>query len=83
MEHTLSDEAERALCTMLHHPDLGPSESIIPACDLEFSNCSQCFSVKGFLIKVINRKFNLLSISELNSSTERYCIFLFVEILNF
>ena len=48
MEHTLSDEAERALCTMLHHPDLGPSESIIPACDLEFSNCSQCFSVKGF-----------------------------------
>ena len=69
MEHTLSDEAERALCTMLHHPDLGPSESIIPACDLEFSNCSQCFSVKDF-DQVINRKFNLLSISELNSSTE-------------
>ena len=69
MEHTLSDEAERALCTMLHHPDLGPSDGLIPACDLEFSNCSQCFSVKDF-DQVINRKFNLLSISELNSSTE-------------
>ena len=69
MEHTLSDEAERALCTMLHHPDLGPSDGLIPACDLEFSNCSQCYSVKDF-DQVINRKFNLLSISELNSSTE-------------
>ena len=37
MEHTLSDEAERALCTMLHHPDLGPSDGLIPACDLELS----------------------------------------------
>ena len=50
-------------------PDLGPSDGLIPACDLEFSNCSQCFSVKDF-DQVINRKFNLLSISELNSSTE-------------
>ena len=69
MEHTLSDEAERALCTMLHNPDLGPSEGLIPACDLEFSNCSQCYSVKDF-DQVINRKFNLLSVSELNSSTQ-------------
>lgn len=69
MEHTLSDEAERALCTMLHNPDLGPSDGLIPACDLEFSNCSQCYSIKDF-DQVINRKFNLLSISELNSSTE-------------
>lgn len=69
MEHTLSDEAERALCTMLHNPDLGPSEGLIPACDLEFSNCSQCYSVKDF-DQVINRKFNLLSVSELNSNTE-------------
>ena len=69
MEHTLSDEAERALCTMLHNPDLGPSEGLIPACDLEFSNCSQCYSVKDF-DQVINRKFNLLSVSELNSATQ-------------
>jgi len=66
MEHVLSDEAERALCTMLHHPDLCPDDNIIPACDLEFDSCQQCFSIKDF-DDVINRKFNLLSISELTS----------------
>ncbi len=69
MEHTLSDEAERALCTMLHHPDLCPDNNVIPACDLDFDSCQQCFSVKDF-DNVINRKFNLLSISELNPETK-------------
>ena len=68
MEHTLSDEAERALCTMLHHPDLCPDDNVIPACDLDFDSCQQCFNVKDF-DNVINRKFNLLSISELNPDT--------------
>lgn len=68
MEHTLSDEAERALCTMLHHPDLCPDDNVIPACDLDFDSCQQCFSVKDF-DNIINRKFNLLSISELNPDT--------------
>ncbi len=69
MEHTLSDEAERALCTMLHHPDLCPDEKLIPACDFEFGSCQECFSQKDF-DQVINRKFNLLSISELNCNSE-------------
>jgi DtxR family Mn-dependent transcriptional regulator len=69
MEHSLSDEAERALCTMLHHPDLCPDENVIPACDFEFGSCQECFSQKDF-DQVMNRKFNLLSISELTSSTE-------------
>ena len=68
MEHTLSDEAETALCTMLHHPDLCPDDNVIPACDLDFDSCQQCFNVKDF-DNVINRKFNLLSISELNPDT--------------
>ena len=68
MEHTLSDEAERALCTMLHNPDLCPEENIIPACDFDFDSCQQCFSVKDF-DNIINRQFNLLSISELNPDT--------------
>ena len=69
MEHTLSDEAERALCNMLHHPDLCPDDNIIPACDLDFDSCAQCFTVKDF-DDVMNRQFNLLSVSELapNSS---------------
>lgn len=65
MEHALSDEAERALCTMLQHPDLCPDDNIIPACGFDFDSCQQCFSVKDF-DNIINRKFNLLSISELN-----------------
>ena len=69
MEHTLSDEAERALCTMLHHPDLCPDENVIPACDFEFGSCAECFSQKDF-DQVMNRKFNLLSVSELTGNTE-------------
>ena len=69
MEHTLSDEAERALCTMMHHPDLCPDENVIPACDFEFGSCEECFSQKDF-DQVINRKFNLLSVSELTGNTE-------------
>ena len=69
MEHTLSDEAERAICTMLHHPDLCPNENVIPACDFDFGSCQECFSQKDF-DQVMNRKFNLLSISELTGDTE-------------
>ena len=69
MEHTLSDEAERALCTMLNNPDLCPDNNIIPACDFDFESCQQCYSQKDFY-QIINRKFNLLSISELTSNSE-------------
>ena len=68
MEHTLSDEAERALCTMLHNPDLCPDDNIISACDFDFESCQQCYSETDF-DNIINRKFNLLSISELNADT--------------
>ena len=69
MEHTLSDEAERALCAMLNNPDLCPDENVIPACNFDFENCNQCYSQKDF-DQIINREFNLLSISELNSNIE-------------
>ena len=69
MEHTLSDEAERAICTMLHHPDLCPDDNVIPACNFDFGSCQECFSQKDF-DQVMNRKFNLLSISELTGDTE-------------
>lgn len=69
MEHTLSDEAERALCTMLQHPDLCPDNNIIPACNFDFESCEDCFSQKDF-DQIMNRKFNLLSISELTSNNE-------------
>ena len=69
MEHTLSDEAERALCNMLNNPDVCPENNVIPACTFDFDSCKQCYSQKDF-DNIIHREFNLLSISELTSNTE-------------
>ena len=69
MEHTLSDEAERALCAMLNNPDVCPDNNVIPACNFDFESCQQCYSQKDF-DQIINREFNLLSISELTSNTD-------------
>ncbi|WP_405303327.1 metal-dependent transcriptional regulator [Methanobrevibacter sp.] len=69
MEHALSDEAERALCAMLNNPDLCPDNNIIPACNFDFDSCRQCYSQNDF-DQIVNRQFNLLSISELTSTTE-------------
>ncbi|WP_407454794.1 metal-dependent transcriptional regulator [Methanobrevibacter sp.] len=69
MEHALSDEAERALCSMLNNPDVCPDDNVIPACNFDFDSCHQCYSQKDF-DQVFNREFNLLSISELTSDAE-------------
>lgn len=43
MEHTLSDDAEVALCRMLNHPDTCPDDGkAIPPCDLDVENCLEC-----------------------------------------
>lgn len=43
MEHSLSDEAEDALCRLLRHPDRCPDDGqIIPACGLRFPDCDAC-----------------------------------------
>ena len=69
MEHTLSDEAERALCNMLQNPDLCPDDNVIPSCNFDFDNCQQCYSLNDF-DDIVYRQSNLLCISELNSPTE-------------
>lgn len=66
MEHSLSDEAERALCFMLNQPDLCPDEKIIPACNFNFNNCQDCIDEKEF-DNVLMRENNILSLSEINS----------------
>ena len=68
MEHSLSDEAERALCQLLQNPDLCPTDNIIPACDLNFQNCEECNSTLNFE-DIDNRKVTLLSLSELSENT--------------
>ena len=67
MEHALSDEAERALCFMLDHPDSCPDKKIIPACNFNFINCEDCHNESDF-DNVDKRVNNLLAVSEINSS---------------
>lgn len=67
MEHSLSDEAERAICHMLEHPDTCPDDHLIPACDFDFANCEDCLNDHGDIDDIGMRDFNLLSISQLPS----------------
>ncbi|MDR3222583.1 MAG: metal-dependent transcriptional regulator [Methanobrevibacter sp.] len=64
MEHSLSDEAERAMCLILEHPDLCPDGKLIPACDFNFSNCEECQSNEK-IIEIGVRNHNLIPISQL------------------
>lgn len=67
MEHSLSDEAEKALCQFLKHPNKCPDDDkIIPPCDLQFSTCEECLEKqREDLEEVGKRKENLVSISDL------------------
>ena len=66
MEHSLSDDAERALCHLLEHPDKCPGESIIPECDLKFTSCEECLQRKEDDIEEVGkRNQNLISILDL------------------
>lgn len=43
MEHSLSDDAERALCQLLEQPDECPDDgALIPVCDFKFETCEEC-----------------------------------------
>lgn len=67
MEHSLSDDAERALCQVLKHPETCPDDlEPIPECDLEFSSCDECIKTIGEKLEEIGRREkSLISIMEL------------------
>jgi len=67
MEHSLSDEAEEALCRFLQHPDKCPDDGkLIPPCGLEFSSCAECIEKhRAGLGQVGKRRENLVSVSNL------------------
>lgn len=66
MEHSLSDDAERALCHLLEYPDRCPGESIIPECDLKFTSCEECLERKEVDVEEVGKRSkNLVSILEL------------------
>ena len=76
MEHSLSDEAERAICHMLEHPDTCPDDHLIPACDFDFANCDDCINNQSDIEDIGVREFNLLSISQLASGEEGEVLFI-------
>ena len=76
MEHALSDEAERAICHMLEHPDTCPDDHLIPACDFDFANCEDCINSHNDIEEIGIRDFHLLSISELSPGDEGEILFI-------
>lgn len=69
MEHSLSDEAERALCQVLDHPDKCPDDYPIPACDFLFSSCEECKARREEEVEEVGkRKENLIPIMELKNN---------------
>lgn len=65
MEHSLSDEAERALCHMLEHPDICPGNQLIPPCSFDFHNCKECINDTNDIQEIRIRNDNLSSITNL------------------
>ena len=66
MEHTLSDEAEVALCRMLNHPETCPDDKkTIPPCGLDVESCIECKSVPASDIKKIDKEEKLRQLTEL------------------
>lgn len=71
MEHSLSDDAERALCQVLEHPDTCPDNSPIPACDFPFESCEECMARRTEGIdEVGKRNENLVPIMDLKDHQE-------------
>jgi DtxR family transcriptional regulator, Mn-dependent transcriptional regulator len=66
MEHSLSDEAERAMCQVLEYPDKCPGDSVIPACDLKFTSCDECLKRREEEVNEVGkRNENLIPIMDL------------------
>jgi DtxR family Mn-dependent transcriptional regulator len=66
MEHSLSDEAERAMCQVLEYPDKCPGDSVIPACDLKFTSCDECMNRREEEVNEVGkRNENLIPIMDL------------------
>jgi DtxR family Mn-dependent transcriptional regulator len=72
MEHSLTDETERALCRRLKAPAKCPDDAkVIPACDLEFDNCGECQKWAGENLQDIGRrKRSVVSIASLKEHQE-------------
>lgn len=67
MEHSLSDDAERALCQLLEQPDECPDdEELIPVCDFKFQTCDECRMRRQEEVNQVGKRDkNLVSITNM------------------
>ncbi len=67
MEHSLSDDAERALCQLLEQPDECPDDAeLIPVCDFKFETCEECRKRRQEEVNEVGKRDkNLVSITNL------------------
>jgi DtxR family transcriptional regulator, Mn-dependent transcriptional regulator len=72
MEHSLSDETERAICQNLKAPDRCPDDGkVIPACNLSFKTCEECQKWgENNLDKVGKRKASVTSLALLKEKQQ-------------
>lgn len=77
MEHSLSDEAEVALCQFLKHPSKCPDDGKpIQPCDLKLSSCEECLQHRGEGVEQVGRRDkNLVSISDLKEHASGRVVF--------
>jgi diguanylate cyclase (GGDEF)-like protein len=78
MEHTLNDEAERALCKVLKHRNTCPDDQkVIPPCDLPFGSCDECQKWVGESIeKVGSRQATVVNLSTLREHEAGHVAFI-------
>jgi DtxR family Mn-dependent transcriptional regulator len=72
MEHSLSDETERALCQALKSPAKCPDDDkVIPPCNFGFASCDECRNRNGAVLEQVGkRNANVISMSSLKEKQE-------------
>ncbi len=77
MEHSLSDDAEMALCQVLGFPDRCPDDQQpIPPCDFEFSSCEECMERREKGIDEVNlRKSDTMSLADMKEGESGRVVF--------
>ncbi|MGL4669168.1 MAG: iron dependent repressor, metal binding and dimerization domain protein [Methanobacteriaceae archaeon] len=76
MEHSLSGDAEMALCKILNNPDSCPDNRLIPECNFDFSSCGECESISNNIELIPIRKKTLISLYQLHECEKGIVLFL-------
>ncbi|MGL6298884.1 MAG: metal-dependent transcriptional regulator [Methanobacteriaceae archaeon] len=76
MEHSLSGDAEMALCKILNSPDSCPDNRLIPECNFDFSSCSECETTANDIEAIPIRKKTLISLYQLHEGEKGRVLFL-------